>query len=459
MAEASDTQTTARMMESRSSSDDYFERQRLEKDNFDLKMKVYYLEESLRKVSTASVASPEYDTVTLSENSLCKMQLDERTAELDRRNVLLMKAKTAIDSLKTELQRLKAEEKTSSNFEERLEILRQSNDDIEVKYRTQFVEIDAELAATRESVETLQREKERTEEALADMTYSVRKLESDNAAFEEEKKLLEIRMQGCRDLASEKEKELSATFAKLEFCHVQLGDQEEQLEILESKLAEGERARKAQEESLNALVENIRTQTESQVKAVKALHESELAACREEAAKVKELADREHQKEISQMKRDFEEKEEMWEYNSSKSKAHESHELAELKRAYREEVEEKDKEIRAMRSILDSDRKHIDTLTTELEDSRVELRKRKMDEIGKDTKVFDFNSLPTGMVLVSGEELKVLRKNQDALGEVREALRTTEVEKTQLAVKLEAAREGLDTTKESLKKQVSKLLQ
>ena len=83
------------------------EKQKLEKENFDLKMKIYYLEDNLRQVGNSG-ASNEMDELR-AENMNLRLKIEEQTIDLDQRNSLLMKAKGAIESLKSELDKLKVQ--------------------------------------------------------------------------------------------------------------------------------------------------------------------------------------------------------------------------------------------------------------------------------------------------------------------------------------------------------------
>jgi chromosome segregation ATPase len=81
------------------------EKQKLEKENFDLKMKIYYLEDNLRQ-SAEGTAGNEVDELR-SENASLRLRLEEKELDLEQRNHLLIKAKSAIESLKSELDKMK----------------------------------------------------------------------------------------------------------------------------------------------------------------------------------------------------------------------------------------------------------------------------------------------------------------------------------------------------------------
>jgi hypothetical protein len=96
------------------------EKQRLEKTCFDLKMKIYYLEENLKRFQDSeSRAETEQGGLKI-ECARMKLKLEERAVDLEQRNLLLVKSKNAIDALKTELERLRGESDAHADLEERV---------------------------------------------------------------------------------------------------------------------------------------------------------------------------------------------------------------------------------------------------------------------------------------------------------------------------------------------------
>lgn len=81
------------------------EKQKLEKENFDLKLKIYHLEESLRQLSSGEVNSEVLDLQ--SEVTHLRHQLQEHRIDLEHRNTLLIKAKGVIETLKGEMMVMK----------------------------------------------------------------------------------------------------------------------------------------------------------------------------------------------------------------------------------------------------------------------------------------------------------------------------------------------------------------
>jgi chromosome segregation ATPase len=126
----------------------------LEKSNFDLKMKVYYLEENLKKMmdSGAESASDELKN----EIASLRLQLEERNIEVEQRNALLLKAKAAIEALKSEIGKLRDEKSTENSRQEEYEFkLRQvqrQSEDAESKYRAQIDRLESQISNLQQSL-------------------------------------------------------------------------------------------------------------------------------------------------------------------------------------------------------------------------------------------------------------------------------------------------------------------
>lgn len=75
------------------------EKQKLEKENFDMKIKLYHLEETVRNLNHEGGFSEE-NRASISHLTLL---IDQKELELRERNILLRKANGTIESLKTEV--------------------------------------------------------------------------------------------------------------------------------------------------------------------------------------------------------------------------------------------------------------------------------------------------------------------------------------------------------------------
>ena len=128
------------------------ERHRLEKSNFDLKMKLFYLESNTKRERShgifedtevfppnTSVQHPlsqhstylQPPSASIPHSSGFLYQLEEKSSELEQRNQLLVRAKQAIESLKSELEKLRIDSKErSDDLEAQLRAGKLENDEI-----------------------------------------------------------------------------------------------------------------------------------------------------------------------------------------------------------------------------------------------------------------------------------------------------------------------------------------
>lgn len=146
--------------------DEYEERQRLERQNFDLKLKVFHLEENIKKLQDVEVRHEVNSGIVRSEVSDLRLQLEEKDIELEQRNLLLMKAKAAIESMRQDLDNSRRDLEKQFDLEERVKRLKQMNDDIELDYKNQLLKLETELNSTRQSLGIREQEKSLLEEKV-----------------------------------------------------------------------------------------------------------------------------------------------------------------------------------------------------------------------------------------------------------------------------------------------------
>jgi chromosome segregation ATPase len=146
--------------------DDLEDKHRLERQNFDLKLKVFHLEESIKKMQEAEFKHQVSNGTARSEVYDLKLQLEEKEIELEQRNLLLMKAKAAIETMKNELDRSKSEIAKQLDLEDRIKRLKQMNDEIELDYKAQLMKLEAEVNAMRQAMSFKEQERSMLEEKL-----------------------------------------------------------------------------------------------------------------------------------------------------------------------------------------------------------------------------------------------------------------------------------------------------
>jgi chromosome segregation ATPase len=147
------------------------EKQKLEKVNFDLKMKIYYLEESLKRFQDGEQVHDVQTDHFKNEIHKLKLQLEEKQVDLEQRNLLLIKSKNAIESLKTEIERLRSECDHHQDLEERVRRLKQLNDEVEADYRNQLSNLERQLSDARKLADTKDFERASTEDKVVSKCF------------------------------------------------------------------------------------------------------------------------------------------------------------------------------------------------------------------------------------------------------------------------------------------------
>lgn len=151
------------------SSDDFEDKQRQEKHLFDMKMKIFNLEDNLKQQQEQGQTREAFHERAKAELGDLKLQLEEKEIELEQRNLLLLKAKSAIETLKNEIDRLRSTEIQQGHVEEQLTKLKQMNENVEQDYKLQIQLLQNELQKIKQSL--VLKEKENT--ILDDQIVSV----------------------------------------------------------------------------------------------------------------------------------------------------------------------------------------------------------------------------------------------------------------------------------------------
>lgn len=146
--------------------EEHEEKQRLEKSNFDLKMKVYYLEENLKRFQDGEHHGDVQTEHLKQEVSKLKLVLEDKQVDLEQRNLLLIKSKNAIEALKIEIERLRNENLHQQDLEDRIRRLKQLNEDIESDYRAQITQLEQQVQAARQLADTKEFEKVTSEDKV-----------------------------------------------------------------------------------------------------------------------------------------------------------------------------------------------------------------------------------------------------------------------------------------------------
>lgn len=145
------------------------DKQKLEKDNFDLKMRIYYLEENLKQIATGTTSSIDIEELRI-ENANLRLQVDESNNELDQRNAILIKAKGAIEALKNEMDRMKSELQTKSIREadliRRLEIQLDDNHHLDNDKKMEILQVERQVSSLNQIILSKEHERLKCEDTI-----------------------------------------------------------------------------------------------------------------------------------------------------------------------------------------------------------------------------------------------------------------------------------------------------
>ena len=81
------------------------ERQRLQKENFNMKLRIFYLEERMQKLAGREGGGGAAVLADMTESAETRAALEQCQQDLEDRNVLLVKARYAIEALQADLGR------------------------------------------------------------------------------------------------------------------------------------------------------------------------------------------------------------------------------------------------------------------------------------------------------------------------------------------------------------------
>lgn len=138
--------------------DEIQDKQRLEKQNFELKMKIYHLEDTIHTLQEKEIQRQAASSQHSSEINDLKLLLEERNLELEERNLILIKAKNAMEILKTELQRSQLDAAKQTELQEKILSLKQMNDEIERDYKQQLTTYEHEIKSSKQTVNLKEQE-------------------------------------------------------------------------------------------------------------------------------------------------------------------------------------------------------------------------------------------------------------------------------------------------------------
>ena len=149
-------------------SDHSNERLRLENANYDLKLKLHHLESNTKRGVSRIMDGIETFPSSDKQSAVFLQQLDEKSLELDQRNLLLVRAKYAIEALKTELENSQQQAQYS---DEKLIRALSDNADISNRYNEAIASFQSRMDVAENLIASKENLRSQAEEKLVREVY------------------------------------------------------------------------------------------------------------------------------------------------------------------------------------------------------------------------------------------------------------------------------------------------
>ncbi|GBG32150.1 Hypothetical Protein FCC1311_083752 [Hondaea fermentalgiana] len=217
------------------------ELEKLSKENFNLKLRIFYLEERVAKLRKGGETDESLEQEVLQQ----KVLLEEKQQELDERNLLLVKARNAIEGLQTDLALCSAELDEARNVEIPVELLREKEQEIDA-LRHKIRELD-------------ERDRKRLEDVLT-LNEQVRELEPEKKRAAD----LDLALAEANSTLADAERALLQRDARIEEIRAEHTKLARENETLRAQVVEGARAlgeqRSQEAEAMSKLQETARNE-------------------------------------------------------------------------------------------------------------------------------------------------------------------------------------------------------
>eukprot|EP01038_Epipyxis_sp_PR26KG_P004415 gene4415-6242_t len=342
--------------------DDLEERQQLERANFDLKMKIYFLEESLKRTHDHERGIELQTDRSRLEISNMKLLLEEKQIELDQRNLLLMKSKNAIESLKKENELLVQQRDDFIGKLNQLEKFKVLYSESEDDYNNQIKTLELDNMSIKRLLHAKESERSTMEALLTQRNEQIKRLEAERDQLQEQF----VKTQHNMSLIIE---ELTQAKAHVDLYQLQTQEYITQKDQIKEKLKEAVHNYNKLDGESRKHVGDISSQYENQIQQIRDNHEKELEKLR--AGHINMLSDlrENYQHQLDQQKNLIEKT--LHEHNQQESK-----EISRVKEDFSDRLKEKMTEIQMLRNQMDSDRIRDRTVLQELEASRLDIRQK-----------------------------------------------------------------------------------
>ncbi|RYG66508.1 hypothetical protein EON64_09595, partial [archaeon] len=444
--------------------DDYEEKLRLERQNFDLKLKVFHLEETLKKMQDSEMRQEVHQGMSRSELADLKLQIEEKDIELEQRDLLLLKAKGAIEALKHELDRKKMELEKQADVEDRIKRLKQMNDEIEMDYKNQLVKIEADLSASKQITGYKEQEKSMLEEKVRQLEVSLASLHDQLEKVNAERVRIEDRWMQSQQQIVQLDEDLTQAKAHVDLFKMQLQEEAEDMRQVREQLRDTVQRKKEMEETHRVRLTELNAQYDNQIRTIRTNHEHDLEKLR--ASQVQMLTDvrENYQVELNKARQQMDR-------SVQEIKVHENMDVARVREEYQlrynhmydnflhfyflfflpilcfNRLNEKSSELKTLHGLMESDRSKYDKISSDLEVCRNDLKERQ----------HTVETLRSELALKNETINQLHAARQDLLEqqrrhvELQEQMRREIMEKTELSIKLSQVNEMLEANQQRVK--------
>jgi chromosome segregation ATPase len=151
--------------------EDAEEKQRLEKQNFELRMKIFHLEEQLKKYHDSEQRNELSNNHSKNELHNLRVKNEELQIEIEQRELLMVKASTMINTLKQELDRCKDQVLQQEEFELKFQQLKLSHQQVIDEMKQQLQQMELQLQQHQFTISATEKEKNKLEEKLVSFFF------------------------------------------------------------------------------------------------------------------------------------------------------------------------------------------------------------------------------------------------------------------------------------------------
>lgn len=247
----------------------------LEKATFDLKMKLFHMQQQQQSSRTSSQAFDHDSQTTLQLQRTVMAQLEQKEKELDQKNALLAKAKGLIDLLKLENRNLQQSHENEVEVKQQLEELRHRHEEVELEFRKQCIEHDVQMKSIQSHLLTKEQEVSLLEDQLQNLDVSYQQMYEKFKEANKESILLQDKYSKSHQLVSQLEDELIQQKTHVSLLSDQL------LESSQSNQRANERIARLQELNQQNTTEIVH-KYEERIASMKASQQEELISLKRE---------------------------------------------------------------------------------------------------------------------------------------------------------------------------------